>query len=76
MKPLKLSKEGEVLDFNDALGTQLRFDVRSLLLSRRVSTDALTTPPKQDGLPITDWRNEESLMLAGKPIRVCGECDP
>ena len=63
-----MSKEGRVVEFNDELGTRLRFDVRSLQLSGWDSSDGLTLAPKQDGLSVSDWRNGGAPALAGRPL--------
>jgi hypothetical protein len=46
----------------------LRFDVSALKLTINPPRDHLTLPPKVDGLPITNWKNDNSPMLAGNPI--------
>jgi WD40 repeat protein len=71
VKPLKVLKDGGRA-FNDELGTPLRFDVRSLHLSRPDSSDNATFAPKQDGLPLSDWRFGYAPVLAGRPLPLEG----
>ena len=71
VKPLKVLKDGGRA-FNDELGTPLRFDVRSLKLSRPDSSDNATFAPKQDGLPLSDWRFSYAPVLAGRPLPLEG----
>ena len=46
---LKVSEDGNVVDFGDVGGTKLRFDVRSLRLGDELSIDGITFAPWRNG---------------------------
>jgi WD40 repeat protein len=65
-----VSADGTVVDFGfEQFGkSPLRFDLRTLTLKPKPPADNLTHPPKQDGLPITDWVNSNHPEFNGTPI--------
>jgi uncharacterized caspase-like protein len=67
---LAASVDGMIVDFGfDWDGkSPLRFDLAALKLTSLVPTDALTVPPKQDGLPISRWDYFFDPTLDNKPI--------
>jgi WD40 repeat protein len=71
-KTLAISAEGAIVDFGfELLGkSPLRFDVRARKLSHDPPADDRTSNPKQDGLPIEHWENEDHPTLDGQPIEL------
>jgi WD40 repeat protein len=74
---LSVSPDGRVVDFayfqslapsaRLSVGSALRFDTRSLILSRPPN-DGLTLAPKQDGLALDGWRNGSGPTLNGRAL--------
>ena len=52
----------------DRRGAVLRFDLRSLTLSRPPPNDGLTFAPKREGLTIDGWRNGTRPTLDGRAL--------
>jgi WD40 repeat protein len=68
---LAVSSDGMVVDFGSEHSKPLlRFDVRRLTLSMHPPADLLTMLPKEDGLPVENWKNELAPTLDGKTIRL------
>jgi WD40 repeat protein len=65
-----VSQGGQVVDFGYRGSEEplLRFDVRSLSLSRPLPKDGLTLAPLREGLTIDGWRNENAPMLNGRVL--------
>ena len=51
-----------------SVGSALRFDTRSLTLSRPLQNDGVTLPPKQDGLALDGWRSGNGPTLNGRAL--------
>jgi WD40 repeat protein len=62
---LAVSTDGTKVDFG-----LLRFDVSALQLTNNPPRDHLTSPANVNGLPITNWKNGYSPVLAGNPIQL------
>jgi WD40 repeat protein len=69
---LGASADGTIVDFGfEQWGkSPLRFDLRSLKLSRDPPADHQTMRAKQAGLAVEGWRNGLSPTLDGKPIKL------
>ena len=67
---IKISQDGEVVDFGDrgSAGAVLRFDVRSLALSRAPPNDDVTYPSNREGLAIADWLEGTRPTLGGRTL--------
>ena len=67
---MRVSREGQVVDFGYGYpGTPvLRFDVRSLTLSRPQPNDGLTFTPNREGLAIDGWLNAANPTLNGRAL--------
>jgi WD40 repeat protein len=69
---LLVSADGTIVDFGfeQSGKSPLRFDLRSLKLSRDPPADHQTIPAKVVGLAVEGWRNGLSPTLNGKPIKL------
>jgi hypothetical protein len=67
---MRLSEDGQVVDFGyrGSAEAVLRFDVRSLTLSRPPPDDHLTFAPGRSGLAIDGWKNQTSPTLNGRAL--------
>ena len=66
---LAVSADGMQVDFGYEAGSKpsVRFDLRALRLTA-VPSDYATVPPRQDALPIRDWKNHGTPTLDGVPL--------
>ncbi|WP_395455737.1 caspase family protein [Azospirillum melinis] len=66
---LAVSADGMQVDFGYEAGSKpsVRFDLRSLRLTAS-PRDGVTVPPRQDGLPIRDWKNHGTPTFHGAPL--------
>ena len=69
---LAVSADGTLVDFGFEFGgkSQLRFDLRARKLSGAPPADQQTLPPKQAGLAVERWLDDDSPILDGKPIKL------
>jgi Caspase domain len=67
---MRVSEDGQVVDFGfrGSAGPVLRFDVKSLSLSRPPPDDGLTFLPLRGGLSIDGWQNRLNPTLAGRAL--------
>ena len=65
---LKVSPDGEVIDFGGSTGALLRFSLRSLALSTAPPNDDETFSPNRQGLAIDGWQNGRNPSVAGHPL--------
>jgi WD40 repeat protein len=67
---MRVSEDGQLVDFGyvGSAGAFLRFDVRSLTLTRPPTNDGLTFAPKHEGLAIDGWRRGASPALSGQAL--------
>ena len=65
---LRVSQDGQVVDFGYWAGPVLRFDLRTLTLSSSSPDHGLTFAPNREGLMIGSWRNERSPSLNGRAL--------
>jgi WD40 repeat protein len=67
---MRVSEVGQVVDFGyrGSAEALLRFDVRSLTLSRPPPKDGSTFAPNRDGLTIDGWKNQTSPKLNGRAL--------
>jgi WD40 repeat protein len=67
---MRVSGDGRVVDFGyvGSAGPVLRFDARTLRLSRPAPNDGLTFASNQEGLSIDLWRESTHPTLSGRPL--------
>jgi WD40 repeat protein len=65
---VRVSQDGQVVDFGYRLRVRpvVRFDVRSLTLSRAPPNDGSTFAPNREGLTIDGWRDGANPTLNGR----------
>jgi WD40 repeat protein len=65
---LSVSRDGSIVDFGHKMGggARIRFDMKSLTLTPNPPADNLTVPPRTEGLPIKNWRNDTRPTFDGK----------
>jgi WD40 repeat protein len=69
---LSVSRDGSVVDFGegDRGRPGIRFNMKTLTLTRAPPADGLTAPPMTEGLPIKDWRNNLHPKFDGKEMKL------
>lgn len=69
---LSISPDGSIVDFGegDRGRPGIRFNMKTLTLTRAPSADGLTAPPLTEGLPIKDWRNNFEPKFNGEKIKL------
>jgi WD40 repeat protein len=67
---LSVSPDGMIVDFGFDRGRKfpMHFDVRTMSLRSGHASDGVVRPPRQNGLPIADWKNSNFPTLDGKRI--------
>jgi hypothetical protein len=70
MSSLGVSDDGMVVDFGFEYGgaRPARFDVAALKLGLDPPRDGATSPPRQEGLDITNWEDQTITTLDGVPL--------
>ena len=70
---MRVSSDGNLVDFGYPESTLLRFDVHSLTLSSPPPNDGLTFAPNHVGLSIEGWQNDNNPALNGRVLPLGGE---
>ena len=67
---MRVSEDGQVVDFGylGSAGPVLRFDVRSMTLTKAPATDDTTSPSRREGLMLEGWRDGASPSLDGRVL--------